>query len=91
MIINFGELANIRKKHPDKKIVFGSGCFDLLHPGHILYLEDCKKYGDITVIEIACDANLKIYKREPILNEQMRLKIIDSLKCVDYSFLDPPC
>lgn len=90
MIVDFKMLSDIRNKHPDKTIVFGSGCFDLLHPGHILYLEDCKKHGDVTVIEVACDANLKGYKREPIFNEQMRLKIIDSLKCVDYCFLDPP-
>ena len=90
MIVDFNKLSDIRKKHPNKRIVFGSGCFDLLHPGHVLYLEDCKKHGDITVIEVACDANVRGYKREPAFNEHMRATIVDSLKCVDYCFLDPP-
>jgi|SRR3989344_5966765 len=89
-IIQSKELSGFREKHGDKKIVFCSGCFDLTHAGHVLFFEDCKKLGDVLVVAVGNDANIKQYKggNRPILNEHLRLKIIDSLKPVDYCFLD---
>lgn len=89
-MIKFEDLSSIREKHPDKKIVYCSGVFDLTHPGHILFFEDCKKFGDILVVGIGNDSTIKRYKgpKRPILNEKLRLKMISSLKSVDYSFID---
>jgi cytidyltransferase-like protein len=85
MIINFDELDKIRlNKH--KKIVLCSGSFDLTHAGHVLFLEDCKKHGDILVVMVGKDEHVKEHKRSPILNEHVRIKLIDSLKPVDYCF-----
>lgn len=88
--INFEDLPSLREKHRDKKIVFCSGSFDLLHAGHILFLEDCKKFGDILVVGVGGDEAIRENKgpNRPILNENVRLKTIDSLREIDYFLLD---
>ena len=89
-IIQFDDLPLIRKRHKGEKIVFCSGSFDLLHAGHILFFEDCKKYGVILVVMVGSDKNVRSYKggSRPILNESVRLKVVSSLKPVDYALLD---
>jgi rfaE bifunctional protein nucleotidyltransferase chain/domain len=88
--VSFDDLEQIREKHAGQKIVFCSGCFDLTHAGHALFLEDCKKQGDILVVMVGSDAVIKRDKSDtrPIINEHLRLKMVDSLKPVDYTFLD---
>jgi len=90
-VINVGDLSRIREKHKDKKIVFCSGSFDLTHAGHILFFEDCKKYGEILVVSVGKDSSIKKNKGEgrPIFNQHIRLKMIDSLKPVDYTYINP--
>ncbi|MEK6855112.1 MAG: adenylyltransferase/cytidyltransferase family protein [Nanoarchaeota archaeon] len=85
-------LQKIRENHKNETIVFCSGTFDLTHAGHVLFFEECKKQGDILVVAVSCDKNMKTYKGEnrPIIGEKARLKLIDSLKPVDYCLLDPP-
>ncbi|OGN02036.1 MAG: hypothetical protein A2651_01415 [Candidatus Yanofskybacteria bacterium RIFCSPHIGHO2_01_FULL_42_12] len=87
---NYNGLKLIREQHKDEKIVFCSGSFDLTHAGHVLFFEDCKKYGDILVVGVGNDYILKVNKgkNRPILNQHIRLKLIDSIKPVDYCFLD---
>ena len=91
-IISLKDLAAVRERHAGKKIVFCSGTFDLPHAGHVLFLEDCKKYGDILVVGVGCDSIIKTYKgpTRPVLNEQVRVKIISAFKPVDYAFIDEP-
>ncbi len=60
-----------------------SGVFDLIHPGHISYLEQARSYGDELVVVIACDATVRARKHEPITPEAMRARIIGALKPVD--------
>ena len=90
MRTRYEELRDLRKIFRDKKIVFCSGSFDLTHAGHILFFEDCKKYGDLLFVSIGSDILLRRYKGDsrPILNENIRMKTVDSLKPVDYCFLD---
>ncbi len=91
MIIEFPNgLKNIVKKHKGKKIVYATGCFDLTHAGHILFLESCKALGDILLVQVASDKSIKVMKgrNRPVFNEHIRIKIVDSLKPVDYCFLD---
>lgn len=87
-IITTAEFSDVREKHKDKKIVHASGMFDLLHPGHVLFFEDCKKHGDVLVVGVGGDSNVKQRKDSgrPIMNLAMRLKLVDSLKAVDYCF-----
>lgn len=88
--VNPAELPKIRVRHENEVIVFCAGSFDLTHAGHAIFLEECKKLGDILVVAVGCDANQKKYKgyERPILNERIRLKMVASLKPVDYCFLD---
>ena len=88
-IISPAEFSTLREKYKDKKIVYCSGVFDLTHAGHVLFFEDCKKHGDILVVCVGGDANLKKKKgpNRPIMNQYVRLKMVDSLKPVDYCFL----
>jgi len=92
MIITYDDFPAIREKYKGKQIIFCSGTFDLTHAGHILFFEDCKKLGDILVVGVGDDETIKSYKGEtrPILNEHIRLKTVDSLRPVDYCFLDNP-
>lgn len=72
-----------------KKIVFTNGCFDLLHWGHVKYLQDAKKKGDILVVGINSDASVKRIKEEkrPVVNEKDRLRLVAALESVDYVVL----
>lgn len=89
-VVNIKDLSSIREKHKDQTIAFCSGSFDLTHVGHILFFEDCKKHADILVVMLGNDFNLRTNKgkERPILNQYIRLKTLESLKSVDYVFLD---
>lgn len=50
MIITFDELDDIRSKHTGQKLVLTTGTFDLFHVGHLEYLEQVKRYGDVLVL-----------------------------------------
>jgi len=72
-----------------KKIVFTNGCFDLLHYGHVKYLEDARKKGDILIVGINSDSSVKRIKgpKRPVVNETDRLRLVASLESVDYVVL----
>ena len=69
-----------------KRIVFTYGCFDLLHIGHVPYLEEARALGDVLVVGINSDASVRKLKgpQRPILPEQERAEILSGLACVDY-------
>lgn len=73
----------------NKKVVFTNGCFDIIHPGHVFYLTEAKKLGDILVVGLNTDASVKRLKgnSRPINNEQDRATVLDALKPVDYVVL----
>jgi D-beta-D-heptose 7-phosphate kinase/D-beta-D-heptose 1-phosphate adenosyltransferase len=73
-------------KAKGKRIVFTNGCFDLLHVGHIRYLEEAKALGDILVVGINSDRSVHRIKGpyRPILPEEERAEILSGLGCVDY-------
>jgi FAD synthetase len=60
-----------------------SGVFDLIHPGHISYLQQARAFGDELVVVVACDDTVRKNKHEPITPDYMRAKIVGSLKPVD--------
>ena len=72
-------------KKENKKIVFTNGCFDILHEGHIKYLERSKKLGDFLIVALNTDKSVKILKgkNRPINSLSSRMNIINSLKPVD--------
>jgi FAD synthetase len=81
----------VAKKHKDRKIVLASGVFDLLHLGHVKFLEEAKKTGgdnaELLVI-IARDSTVEKTKgRKPIMPENQRRALVESLKVVDKAVL----
>jgi FAD synthetase len=63
--------------------VMASGVFDLIHPGHISYLQQARAFGDELVVVVACDDTVRKNKHEPITPDYMRAKIVGSLNPVD--------
>jgi D-beta-D-heptose 7-phosphate kinase/D-beta-D-heptose 1-phosphate adenosyltransferase len=77
-------IATLKAK--GKRIVFTNGCFDLLHYGHVKYLKQAKRKGDILVVAVNSDASVKRIKgdKKPIVKEWDRLGVIAALESVDY-------
>jgi FAD synthetase len=67
--------------------VLATGTFEILHPGHLLYLEEAKKLGDELFVVVARDETVKKRKRTPIIPEEQRLRMISALKMVDKAIL----
>jgi len=93
IIANWSELVEIRNKlKPEgKKVVFTNGCFDILHAGHIDYLNKAKEKGDILIVGLNSDASIKRIKgkNRPVIPQDQRAFVVDNLKAVDYvSFFD---
>lgn len=79
-------LDEFLNKNKGKKIVFTNGCFDILHRGHVTYLAEAKKLGDLLVIGLNSDASVKRLKGEsrPINTETDRQFVLSQLKSVDF-------
>ncbi len=76
----------LNKLRREKKIIFTNGCFDILHYGHIKYLEDAKQLGDTLVVGLNSDASVKKLKgkAKPVINQFDRARILAGLASVDY-------
>jgi rfaE bifunctional protein nucleotidyltransferase chain/domain len=80
-------------KTKGKRIVFTNGCFDLLHVGHIRYLEEAKSLGDTLVVGVNSDRSVRSLKgpNRPILPEEERAEILSGLESVNYiTIFDEP-
>jgi FAD synthetase len=66
--------------------IVATGTFDILHPGHLYYLEESKKLGDELWVIVARDSNVK-HKPRPIISEEHRLRMVAALKPVDHAIL----
>ncbi|MBN2599851.1 MAG: FAD synthase [Candidatus Thermoplasmatota archaeon] len=67
--------------------VMATGTFDLLHMGHIHYLKEAKKLGDVLVVVVATDATVRKLKHDPITPQDIRVNLIKELKIVDEAYL----
>jgi D-beta-D-heptose 7-phosphate kinase/D-beta-D-heptose 1-phosphate adenosyltransferase len=87
-IKSFDEIKKVvtRLKSQSKKIVFTNGCFDILHRGHVSYLDVAKSYGDVLILGLNSDTSVKRLKGEsrPINNQDDRAYILAALESVDY-------
>ncbi len=72
-----------------RKIVFANGCFDLIHVGHIRYLQNAKELGEVLILGINADASVAALKGpgRPLQTESERAEMLASLDCVDYVLL----
>lgn len=83
-------LVAIRKEiPPNKSIALVGGAFDLIHPGHLHAIDYAKRIGDVVVVSVLPDSHIKSYKgdQRPILSEDHRLRMVESLKPVDHAFI----
>ena len=73
-------------QNQDKKVVFTNGVFDILHIGHIRYLEKAKSLGHILVVAINTDSSVKRLKgnHRPLIPQNERAELVAALDCVDY-------
>ena len=65
------------------RVVVASGYFNPIHSGHLNYLEQAKKIGDYLIVIVNSDEQVKMKGSDPFMNENERLKIVRSLRCVD--------
>lgn len=92
-IISAGKISPLAKelKSKNKKIVLVGGCFDILHLGHIIFLEKAKKTGDILLVLLESDQKIKELKGvdRPVHSQTERAKILSAISFVDYIILLP--
>ncbi|MDD1747549.1 MAG: FAD synthase [Methanomassiliicoccales archaeon] len=69
------------------KRVMATGVFDILHSGHLHYLQEAKELGDELYVVVATDATVRRRKHEPITPEKMRVELVQALKPVDKAIL----
>lgn len=72
-----------------RRIVFTNGCFDILHVGHVRYLEEARRQGDLLVVAVNSDESVKQIKGplRPVVQERERSELVAALECVDYVVL----
>jgi len=75
-----------RLKAAGRTLVFTNGCFDILHLGHVTYLEFARAQGDALVVGLNSDASIKRNKgrQRPIVGQADRAQVLAALRCVDY-------
>ena len=79
------DLADLMHK---ARTVMAFGSFDLLHPGHLLYLRKARQLGDRLIVVVARDSSIERFKhRKPVMGERTRLAVINALKTVDNAVL----
>ena len=76
-------------KRGGSRVVFANGCFDTLHVGHVRYLEEARREGDVLVVAVNDDASVRKLKGagRPVLNESARADLVAALRAVDYVVL----
>ncbi|RYG58241.1 D-glycero-beta-D-manno-heptose 1-phosphate adenylyltransferase [bacterium] len=83
----------IDSQRAGRKVVFTNGCFDILHVGHVRYLQEARAQGDLLLVALNTDASVKRLKgpERPIQNEGARSEIMAALGCVDFvTLFDQP-
>ena len=88
-IMELEELAALtaRYRAVGRKVVFTNGCFDILHRGHVTYLEQARREGDCLVVGVNSDASVRALGKgddRPVNHEQSRARILGALGCVDH-------
>ncbi|MDO8586888.1 MAG: D-glycero-beta-D-manno-heptose 1-phosphate adenylyltransferase [Armatimonadota bacterium] len=75
-----------RLQSDGKTVVFTNGCFDIMHVGHVRYLEQARALGDCLVVGVNTDASVRIHKgdKRPIVPQFERAEVVAALACVDY-------
>ena len=87
-ILSRDELAACLAEHRRRgqRVVFANGCFDMLHVGHVRYLEGARREGDVLVVGVNADSSARPLKGpgRPVLPEAARAELVAALRAVDY-------
>lgn len=69
-----------------KRVVLANGCFDIVHGGHVSYLQDARNHGDALIVGLNTDPSVRKLKGEnrPVCNLEERIRLLEALRCVDY-------
>lgn len=88
-ILTLAALKNVLRKRKGKKVVFTNGCFDILHYGHVAYLQKARSLGDILVVGVNSDSSVRKLKgkNRPLTPQKDRLQILSALECISYVVL----
>ncbi len=75
-----------RLKKDGKRICFTNGCFDIVHQGHVLYLEEARRHGDCLIVGVNTDSSVREIKGEnkPVIPLEGRMTVLAALEVVDY-------
>ena len=78
-------------KSMGKKIVWTNGCFDILHAGHVTYLQEAKELGDVLIVGLNSDSSVRALKgpSRPVVSERGRAIVLAAFSCVDYVTVFP--
>jgi rfaE bifunctional protein nucleotidyltransferase chain/domain len=82
-------LIRQRLRSEGKKVVFSNGCFDILHAGHVRYLNQARALGAVLVLGLNSDTSVRALKGEgrPIVPEDERAEVLAALSCIDFIFI----
>src|SRR5438270_291176 len=86
-LLTAAELSEVvqRRRSLGERIVFTNGCFDLLHVGHIRFLQQARKLGNCLIVGLNSDASVRRIKSgRPVITESQRAEVLAALGCVDY-------
>ena len=85
-VVSRRNVSNLRESLKNKRVVFTNGCFDILHVGHIRYLEEASKLGDVLIVGLNSDESVRRLKGpdRPINNEHDRADVLCALRSVGY-------
>lgn len=97
-VVDVGQLAALVESHraAGERMVFTNGCFDLLHVGHVTYLQEAARMGDVLIVAINSDASVRKLKgpTRPVIGESDRAAMLAAMACVGYVIVfddDTPC
>ena len=88
------ELASLlaERRRQEQRVVFTNGCFDLMHIGHIRYLQAARNLGDVLVVGVNSDSSVRTLNKgtdRPIVPDVQRAEVLAALACVDYVVIFP--
>lgn len=90
-IVTLDEMCRLSHQYTalGRTVVFTNGCFDILHAGHVAYLEKAKSFGDVLVLGLNSDASVRQIKGDlrPVICQAQRARVVAALSCVDHVVL----
>ncbi|MGB2988258.1 MAG: adenylyltransferase/cytidyltransferase family protein, partial [Phycisphaerae bacterium] len=90
-IVEFDELLSVARaaRAAGKTIVQCHGCFDIVHPGHIRYLEFARRQGDVLIVSLTGDSDISKGNQRPYIPQELRAENLAALMFVDHVYIDP--